>query len=88
METKPITLRVPADDADRITREAAEHGLSVNAYVHQTVMADVNKDIARFIAPLRGYAAALNADPSASAAFDELDSRIDPKPRTAGRAAA
>jgi hypothetical protein len=83
MEQKVITLRVPAEDADRISREAADHGLSTNAYIHQTVMADVEKDVQRFAAPTKRLLDALNADPAARAAFDELDAAIDPKPRKA-----
>jgi hypothetical protein len=90
MEQKVITLRVPVEDADRIAREAAEYGLSVNAYVHQAVMADVDKDIQRFAAPTRGFLADMNSDPAVSAALDELEAKIDPKPRTgnSGQAAA
>ncbi|KRV48346.1 hypothetical protein AQ490_25375 [Wenjunlia vitaminophila] len=88
MEQKSLTLRVPKDDAERISRRAAELGLSVNAYMHQTVMADVNQEVARFAAPTREILDWLGGDPEAADVLDRLNADIDPRPKAQQRGAA
>ena len=83
-----MTLRVPVGDAERISRRAAELGLSVNAYLHQTVMADVNQDVARFAAPTREVVDWLNSDNEAADILGRLNSMIDPRGQTNRGAAA
>jgi hypothetical protein len=79
MEQKSMTLRVPVGDAERISKRAAELGLSINTYLHQTVMADVNQDVARFAAPTREIVEWLNNDAEAVGVLGRLNSRIDPR---------
>lgn len=83
-----MSVRFPTDDANRIAREAAHHNLSVNAYIHRTVMAEINKEAERFAAPTRRFLDDIQADPEARARFAALDARIDPKPLHADQDAA
>ncbi|MEU6406184.1 hypothetical protein [Streptomyces sp. NPDC046985] len=85
---KSMTLRVPDEDASRISRRAADLGLSVNSYLHQTVMAEVNRDVARFAAPTRGVLEWLEADTQANEILGPLSSRIDRHPQPDPEAAA
>lgn len=78
---KSMTLRVPDEDASRISRRAADLGLSVNSYLHQTVMAEVNHDVDRFAAPTREVLAWLESDTEANEILGPLSARIDRRPQ-------
>jgi hypothetical protein len=74
---KSMTLRVPEGDAERISRRAAELGLSVNTYLHTTVMAEVNRDVTRFAAPTREVLEWLETDSEALGILGPLNAKID-----------
>ncbi|MER6116184.1 toxin-antitoxin system HicB family antitoxin [Streptomyces sp. NPDC001743] len=85
---KSMTLRVPDEDAARISRRAADLGLSVNAYLHQTVMAEVNHDVDRFAAPTKAVLEWLEADAKAAEILGPLSAKIDRPPGAEREAAA
>ncbi|MFF3786253.1 hypothetical protein [Streptomyces sp. NPDC001933] len=85
---KSMTLRVPDEDATRISRRAADLGLSVNSYLHRTVMAEVNRDVDRFAAPTSRVLEWLASDTDAVEILGPLSAKIDRRSRPGPEAAA